>query len=461
MKYLKELAQSRNLLVIAAIRQPSKAVVDQIDSFMLLPKGLTVCWGPINEIRKYFETDVAPTPLRTFGPSASSRQPMSNSAARNSRNTGMEDVMEYINIDFCLDPTKTNVQMERLRKTWHRSEVRAHLLFEIKEITTTASVPRSLAKNDMVSATFPTIPRALAYRSFIKSYRDFVAYGVRIAMYFALALLMGTVWLRLPPTDTNIQAFTNAIFFGGAFMSFMAVTYIPAYLEDHALLEKERANGLYGAAPFLIVNFCTSLPYLFLIAVLFSSVVYWLSNFRPSALAFLTWIMWLFLDLVAAESLVVLISSAIPVFVIALATTAFVNGLWMCAGGFLLPKDTLNPFWRYAFHYIDYQAYVFKGMINEFGRRNFECSEDVAAPNGCSCLVNSELADQCLIAGDAVLRQYDIVSIASALGLVLCWVSSFSSVWWAGWYFTAKDHELTDTSLIAEEYMGVGADLQV
>ncbi|KAK5674297.1 hypothetical protein LTR17_027810, partial [Elasticomyces elasticus] len=110
----------------------------------------------------------------------------------------------------------------------------------------------------------------------------------------------------------------------------------------------------------MIVNFCTSVPYLFLIAVLFSSVVYWLSNFRPSALAFLTWIMWLFLDLLAAESLVVLISSAIPVFVIALATTAFANGLWMCAGGFLVPKDTLNPFWRYAFHYIDYQAYVFK-----------------------------------------------------------------------------------------------------
>lgn len=92
-------------------------------------------------------------------------------------------------------------------------------------------------------------------------------------------------------------------------------------------------SGLYGPTSFLVANFITGIPYLFLIAVLFSIVAYWLSNFRPSAEAFFTWIMWLFLDLIAAESLVVLISSLIPIFVVALAGTAFANGLWMCTGG--------------------------------------------------------------------------------------------------------------------------------
>lgn len=59
------------------------------------------------------------------------------------------------------------------------------------------------------------------------------------------------------------------------------------------------------------------------IAVLFSVISYWLSNFRPSATAFFTWIMWIFLDLVAAESLVVLVSSLVPIFVVALALIAF------------------------------------------------------------------------------------------------------------------------------------------
>jgi hypothetical protein len=86
-------------------------------------------------------------------------------------------------------------------------------------------------------------------------------------------------------------------------------------------------------------------------------IVYWLGNFQPTAQAFFTWIMWLFLDLVAAESLVVLVSSIFPNFVISLALTAFANGLWMSVNGFMVSPKLLNVFWRYVFHYIDYQAY--------------------------------------------------------------------------------------------------------
>lgn len=66
--------------------------------------------------------------------------------------------------------------------------------------------------------------------------------------------------------------------------------------------------------------------------------------------------MWVFLDLVAAESLVVLMTAIFPNFVIALALVAFANGLWMSVGGFLVTPTILNPFWKYVFHYIDYQV---------------------------------------------------------------------------------------------------------
>lgn len=93
-----------------------------------------------------------------------------------------------------------------------------------------------------------------------------------------------------------------------------------------------------------------------LISLLFSIVSYWLSNFRPSGEAFFTWVMWIFLDLVAAESLVVFVTSIFPNFVISLALVAFANGLWMSVGGFLVPVTILNVFWKYVFHYIDYQV---------------------------------------------------------------------------------------------------------
>jgi ABC-type multidrug transport system permease subunit len=154
------------------------------------------------------------------------------------------------------------------------------------------------------------------------------------------------VWLRLPYTQDSIQIFINAIFFSGAFMSFMAVAYIPAYVEDLQMFRKERANGLYGPLPFMLANFLMGIPYLFLITIIFSVIAYWLANFRPTAGGFWFWVLYLFLDLVAAEGLVVLVTSLMPIFVVALAVTAFANGLWMCVGGFLVPPGTLNPFWK-------------------------------------------------------------------------------------------------------------------
>lgn len=188
-------------------------------------------------------------------------------------------------------------------------------------------------------------------------------------------------------------------------MSFMAVAYIPAYLEDLLIFKKERANGLYGPTAFMLANFVVGVPFLFVITLLFSVVSYWLGNFMPSAEGFCMWVLWLFLDLLAAESLVVLLSSLIPVFVVALAATAFANGLWMCVNGFMVQPETLNVFWRYVFHYIDYQAYVFRGMmVNEFGRRNYECAK--LEGRGCQCMFPSKLQDQCLVEGKAVLAQY-------------------------------------------------------
>jgi hypothetical protein len=45
-------------------------------------------------------------------------------------------------------------------------------------------------------------------------------------------------------------------------MSFMAVAYVPSFLEDRATFIKERANGLYGASAFMLSNFIIGLPYL-------------------------------------------------------------------------------------------------------------------------------------------------------------------------------------------------------
>jgi hypothetical protein len=145
-------------------------------------------------------------------------------------------------------------------------------------------------------------------------------------------------------------------------------------------------------------------PETVIFSLVFSAISYWLSNLQPTAGAFFTWVLWVFLDLLAAESLVVLLVSLFPSFVISLALIAFANGLWMSVNGFMVPPTVLNVFYKYGFHYWDYQKYVFENMmVNEFSERVYSCG---VTDDGCRCMWQTDLADQCLIRGQGVLDQY-------------------------------------------------------
>ncbi|KAM3548451.1 hypothetical protein ARSEF4850_009407 [Beauveria asiatica] len=380
--YIKSIGRQNNLIIIASIHQPSSATFRQFDQLCLLSGGKTCYYGPVPDASSYFNTIGYSIP------------PETNAA---------EFYLDLINTDLDKDG-EICARTDKICEAWATSRQRVDLDTSVSKARQLQQVSSPL-KSEKPAAWMT--PLVLLQRSWIKSYRDVIAYGIRIAMYLGLAILMGTVFLRLKTEQQYIQPYINAIFFGGAFMSFMAVAYVPAFLEDLSTFKQERANGLVGPLGFLVANFLIGLPFLFLIALLFSIVEYWLSNFRPGGSAFFTWVLWLFLDLVAAESLVVLVSCIFDIFVVALAVTAFANGLWMCVDGFLVPMNILNVFWKYVFHYIDYQAYVFQGMmVNEFKDREYRCAE--TSPGQYQCQYPSDLNAQGKIRGTDVLRQFSI-----------------------------------------------------
>ena len=369
--------------MISSIHQPSTSTYQHFDKLALMTQGRTCYFGRIDSVLGYFARIGYPVPAAT------------NPA---------EFMLDLINTD--LDKNgEVKSRTQRCIEAWSSSDESRALASAIHQAATTPS------KTDLSRLTLPKphswmIPLTLVHRMWIKSRRDVVVYGIRVAMYLGLAIMMGTVFLRFGDEQKYIQPYINAIFFGGAFMSFMAVAYVPAFLEDLSTFQLERANGLVTPLPFMLANFVIGLPFLFIIAVLFSVVAYWLTGFHADGKAFMMWVLWLFLDLVAAESLVVLVSSIAPIFVVSLAITAFANGLWMAVGGFLVPLTILNVFWKYVFHYINYQAYVFKGMmVNEFQDRQYNCA---GGPGDYQCAYGGDLNAQGKIRGVDVLRAFDI-----------------------------------------------------
>ncbi|EFQ99789.1 hypothetical protein MGYG_02802 [Nannizzia gypsea CBS 118893] len=382
MSFVKALARKNNLIVIASIHQPSTSMFQSFDKLLILSAGKTCYFGPGKDMKAYLDKIGHPMPIQI------------NPA---------EFVLDLVSTDFATNTEEAEAQLAKIHQQWDDSEESSNVSLEISRLTTLSEKEENitLSTDQLQHVNIVSTIFTLLHRSFIKGCRDVVAYGIRVAMYLGLAIMEGTVWLRLGTGQENIQPYINALFFCSAFMSFMAVAYVPSFLEDRATFIKERANGLYGATSFVISNFLIGMPFLFMITIIFSVVAYWLVNFRSGADTFFTLVMWLFLDLLAAESLVVMIASLFPNFVVALALTAFTNGIWMSVGGFMVAPAILNVFWRYVFHYIDYQTYVFQGMmVNEFSGRVFNCG------TSCQCMYTSELASQCQISGEGILNSF-------------------------------------------------------
>ena len=160
---------------------------------------------------------------------------------------------------------------------------------------------------------------------------------------------------------------------------------------------------------------------------LLAVITYWLINFRRSAQTFFMDLAILFLELIAAESLVVLISPLFPIFVICLALTAFANGLWMTVGGFLVSPTVLNVFWKYTFYQIDYQRYAFFALV-----RNQLIGSIYTCGDACECMYATSLSGSCQVDGSEVAQTLGYTTNNTLSMVCLLFVVLISGV--ADWY---------------------------
>lgn len=201
------------LIVICSIHQPSTATFDLFDNLLLLSSGKVCYSGPINQVKPYFDRN-------------GFRMPAQINPA--------EYILDLVNTDFSSEadngetavlavvdegrPETAKDRLSRIHQNWANSEEAKALMHDIGVV----NKEKISRKDDQVDTThsikpnFASMLLTLLHRAFIKSYRDIVAYWVRVVMYMGLSILMGTVWLRLDANQESIQPFINSIFFGAA-----------------------------------------------------------------------------------------------------------------------------------------------------------------------------------------------------------------------------------------------------
>jgi len=187
--FLRDFAQRNKILIVASIHQPSTKTFELFDKVCLLSQGKACFYGSRPDLLAFLQSIDLPVPE------------MTNPA---------EHILDITNVDFSTHSDAEQLRLDQITGAWGRSAQAAHLQREIQSSAASSEDQQLLSTSGQKPSTMHQV-LTLLHRSSIKGYRDLTAYWIRLAMYMGLAIMMGTVWLRLSTTQAHIQPFINAI----------------------------------------------------------------------------------------------------------------------------------------------------------------------------------------------------------------------------------------------------------
>uniref|UniRef100_M1BEC9 ATP-binding cassette transporter n=1 Tax=Solanum tuberosum TaxID=4113 RepID=M1BEC9_SOLTU len=328
MNKIVQLAKQDGRTIVASIHQPSSEVFQLFHNLCLLSSGRIVYFGNISNANEYFALNGFPCPTM--------RNPS-------------DHYLRTINKDFDIDIEKgvggkatATEAIDILVKSYKTSQGCQQVQRKVSEICQQSGGEEAKKGSQ---AGFVTQCMVLTRRSFVNMYRDLGYYWLRFAIYIALCLGVGTIFHDIGHDYGSIQARGSMLMFVAAFLTFMAIGGFPSFVEDMKIFTRERLNGHYGVAAYVVGNTFSSIPYLILISVVPGALAYYLVGLQKGFDHFAYFALVLFATMMLVESLMMIVASIVPDFLMGIITGAGIQGVMMLNGGFFrLPNDLPKPF---------------------------------------------------------------------------------------------------------------------
>ncbi|KAK1293660.1 ABC transporter G family member 11 [Acorus calamus] len=362
------LAKHDGRTVVASIHQPSSEVFELFHNLCLLSYGKTVYFGPRSFTSEFFACNGFPCPSLT-NPSDHYLRTV---------NKDFEDK------DIERGPGANSISVEEainvLVNAYKSSDTFQDVKHKVAEIYKNEG---AIVKKGTQASSF-TKSLILTKRSFINMYRDLGYYWLRFAIYISLCLCVGTIYYDVGKSYGSIQSRGSMLMFIAAFLTFMAIGGFPSFVEDMKIFQRERLNGHYGVTSFVIGNTLSSIPYLALISIIPGAMAYYLVHLQKSFDHFIYFTLVLFTCMMLVESLMMIVASIVPDFLMGIITGAGIQGVMMLNGGFFrLPHDLPKPVWRYPMFYVAFHRYANQGFYkNEFIGLTFPNSDGTGTITG-------------------------------------------------------------------------------
>ncbi|KAK7343712.1 hypothetical protein VNO77_12686 [Canavalia gladiata] len=353
MQILKSTCVSRNRTILLSIHQPSFKILSCIDTILLLSKGTVVHHGSLASLQAFLHSHGFSVPHQL---------------------NALEYAMEILN------------QLNELKSVTPPS------LPESPEISVAGSGTGSCREIGYRSSRIHEI--CTLYSRFWKIiYRTRQLLLTNTAEALVVGLVLGTIYINIGFDKEGIAKRFGLFAFTLTFLLSSTTETLPIFINERPILLRETSSGVYRLSSYLIANTLVFLPYLFVVALIYSIPVYFLVGLCASWLSFAYFVLVIWVIVLMANSFVLFLSSLAPNYIAGTSLLTVLLAAFFLFSGYFITKDSLPNYWLFM-HFLSMYKYALDALlINEYS-----CLAS-------RCLIWYQENEQCMFTGVDVLQK--------------------------------------------------------
>ncbi|XWS41303.1 hypothetical protein CRYUN_Cryun17cG0069700 [Craigia yunnanensis] len=377
---LKFMAETRGRTIILSIHQPGFRIVKLFSSILLLANGSVLHQGTVDQLAVNLREIGLQLPLHVNIVEFA----IESIEAIQQQRKGEQQVQEQVFLDPSSQQRKGEDGESRsgnftLQQLFQQSKV-------VDEETVNVGIdfPRDFANSRLQETMI------LTHRFSKNIFRTKELFACRTIQMLISGLVLGSIFHNVKDDLTGAKEKVGLFAFTLTFLLSCTTEALPIFLQEREILMKETSWGSYRVSSYAIANGLVYLPFLLILAILFSIPLYWLVGLNPNFMAFMHFLLLIWLILYTANSVVVCFSALVPNFIVGNSVISGVMGSFFLFSGYFISKHEIPNYWIFM-HYISLFKYPFEGfLINEFSKSG-KCLE--------------YMFGSCLVTGEAVLRE--------------------------------------------------------
>ncbi|ODN86072.1 ATP-binding cassette transporter [Cryptococcus wingfieldii CBS 7118] len=379
-KSLRLLTDIMNQTTFVSLYQAGEGIYDQFDKVLVLNEGHVAYFGPAKEARQYMiGLGYRDLPRQTTADYLSGctdvneRRFADGRDASNVPATPEEMGAAYRESAICARVTQEKEEYAALiKRDATAQEDFRQAVMEQKH--------KGVGKKSPFTVSFATQIWILFKRQIRLKFQDTFGISTGYATSIIIALIVGSVYFRLPQSASGAFTRGGLLFLGLLFNALTSFSELPSQMLGRSVLYRQNEYRFYRPAAFAVASVMADIPYNASLIFIFSIILYFMGGLYSSGGAFFIFFLFIFLTFMVMSSFFRTLGVATSDYNVAARLASVLISFMVTYTGYMIPVQEMKR-WLFWIFYLNPLSYGYEAIFaNEFSRITLVCDDSYTIP---------------------------------------------------------------------------------